>query len=226
MSVIRNTNTKIILGLPDLSDRELVGRAAALNDEQIAELSRLKVGVAAVYQNNWLEPVLCRIHECRNDEKPYNPKHSAKRESDSLIREKIARYLMLPARKKLETDKGELAELEKSVYKLQIASDTKIDLIKYFKETNPYKIQRMRSRIVYSVFNSETALALSDSERHDMTSWYNMMLEKLEPNTDGFDRREQEKLIAIITAEHYKREKSPAASEIHEEFLRYVKNRG
>ena len=60
-SVIRNTNTKIIMRLPDESDRELVGKAASLNDEQIAELAKLPLGVAAVYQNNWLEPVLCKI---------------------------------------------------------------------------------------------------------------------------------------------------------------------
>ena len=61
MAVIRNTNTKIIMRLPEYSDRELVGRAASLNDEQIAELSKLGKGIAAVYQNDWLEPVLCKI---------------------------------------------------------------------------------------------------------------------------------------------------------------------
>lgn len=60
-AVIRNTNTKIILRLPDQSDRELVGKAASLNDEQIAELAKLPRGVAAVYQNDWLEPVLCKV---------------------------------------------------------------------------------------------------------------------------------------------------------------------
>ena len=35
MSVIRNTNTKIIMRLPDQADRELVGKAANLNDDQI-----------------------------------------------------------------------------------------------------------------------------------------------------------------------------------------------
>ena len=61
MAAIRNTNTKIIMRLPDLSDRELVGRAANLNDRQITELARLPKGVAAVYQNDWVEPVLCRV---------------------------------------------------------------------------------------------------------------------------------------------------------------------
>lgn len=64
-AVIRNTNTKIIMRLPDESDRELVGKAASLNDDQIVELTKLPLGVAAVYQNDWLEPVLCKIDEYR-----------------------------------------------------------------------------------------------------------------------------------------------------------------
>ena len=61
MSVIRNTNTKIILRLPDEEDRKLVGKSAALKEAQINELSKLPLGVAAVYQNEWPEAVLCKI---------------------------------------------------------------------------------------------------------------------------------------------------------------------
>ncbi|MFT5717147.1 MAG: hypothetical protein ACI9T7_001333 [Oleiphilaceae bacterium] len=59
-SVIRNTNTKIILRLPDWEDRNLVGRAINLNEEQIEELARLRTGCAAIYQNDWQEAVLCQ----------------------------------------------------------------------------------------------------------------------------------------------------------------------
>ena len=61
MSVIRNTNTEIILRLPDEEDRKLVGKSAALKEAQIDELSKLPLGVAAVYQNEWPEAVLCKI---------------------------------------------------------------------------------------------------------------------------------------------------------------------
>lgn len=72
MAVIRNTNTKIILRLPDESDRVLVSKAAGLNDDQIVELSRLDTGVAAVYQNHWLEPVLCKVAEFKKEQqKPF-----------------------------------------------------------------------------------------------------------------------------------------------------------
>lgn len=68
MAVIRNTNTKIILRLPEYSDRELVGKAIGLNDDQIDELAKLKKGVAAVYQNDWLESVLCQVDKFDHDD--------------------------------------------------------------------------------------------------------------------------------------------------------------
>ncbi|WP_319779965.1 helicase HerA domain-containing protein [Maridesulfovibrio sp.] len=59
-AVIRNTNTKVVLRLPDWEDRALVGRSANLNDKQIEELAILRKGCAAVYQNDWQEAVLCQ----------------------------------------------------------------------------------------------------------------------------------------------------------------------
>ena len=70
-AAIRNTNTKIILRLPEEDDRRLVGGAMALTDAQIKELARLPRGVAAVYQNNWIEAVLCQVDRAQHDESPY-----------------------------------------------------------------------------------------------------------------------------------------------------------
>ncbi|MHC0037731.1 ATP-binding protein [Pseudoneobacillus sp. C159] len=71
MSAIRNTNTKIIMRLPDETDRRLAGKSAALKDEQLDEIAKLPKGVAVVYQNDWLEPVLCRINKFDGVETPY-----------------------------------------------------------------------------------------------------------------------------------------------------------
>lgn len=62
-AVIRNTNTKIVLRLPNESDRKLVGSSMALNENQIIELAKLPKGVAAVYQNDWIESVLCKFEK-------------------------------------------------------------------------------------------------------------------------------------------------------------------
>lgn len=61
MAAIRNTNTKIIMRLPEHSDRELVGKAASLTEDQITELAKLPTGVSAIYQNEWIQPILCKV---------------------------------------------------------------------------------------------------------------------------------------------------------------------
>ena len=70
-SVIRNTNTKIILRLPQYEDRQSVGKSASLTDEQINEIPKLEKGIAVVYQNNWIEPILCEVAEFKD----FNPLH-------------------------------------------------------------------------------------------------------------------------------------------------------
>ena len=71
ISAIRNTNTKIIMRLPDESDRRLAGKAAGLKDEQLDEIAKLPKGVAVVYQNDWVDPVLCKINKYKGEESLY-----------------------------------------------------------------------------------------------------------------------------------------------------------
>lgn len=61
IAAIKNTNTKILMRLPEEQDCEAVGNAVGLNEEQIRELSRLGTGIAVVMQSNWLEAVLTHI---------------------------------------------------------------------------------------------------------------------------------------------------------------------
>ena len=58
---IKNTNTKIIMSLPDGDDRNIVGKSVGLNDFQIEEISMLPTGVGIVFQNNWSAAVLCKM---------------------------------------------------------------------------------------------------------------------------------------------------------------------
>lgn len=61
ISAIRNTNTKIIMRLPEESDRIIAGKSAAMKDNQLDEIAKLPTGVAVIYQNDWEEPVLCHV---------------------------------------------------------------------------------------------------------------------------------------------------------------------
>lgn len=71
IAAIRNTNTKIIMRLPDEMDRRLIGKSVALRDDQLEEIAKLPKGVAIVYQNDWLEPVLCQVKRFASHEAPY-----------------------------------------------------------------------------------------------------------------------------------------------------------
>lgn len=66
-AAIKNTNTKIVLSLPEKEDRESAGKSMGLDDDQTLEIAKLPVGTAIVYQSEWLEPVLVKIARC-NDE--------------------------------------------------------------------------------------------------------------------------------------------------------------
>lgn len=70
-AAIRNTNTKIVLSLPETEDRKIAGGSMSLNDEQIDEISRQGQGEAIVYQNNWEEPVQCKIDLFEDYQKGY-----------------------------------------------------------------------------------------------------------------------------------------------------------
>jgi hypothetical protein len=94
MAVIRNTNTKIILRLPEYSDRELVGKAIGLNDDQIEELAKLKKGVAAVYQNDWLESVLCQVEKFEHDDSLVYRKVSANADASKIKRTDLFHALL------------------------------------------------------------------------------------------------------------------------------------
>lgn len=104
ISAVRNTNTKIILRLPEEQDRQVVGRSVALKEEQLEEISKLPQGVAIVHQSNWLEPILCKINYFSQDHYKYNFEKST--ESIPKIKDiqKAVSYFLLYIGKRLPED--------------------------------------------------------------------------------------------------------------------------
>ena len=96
IAAIKNTNTKIILRTPEANDRVAVGRSIGLTDSQVDEIAKLPSGVAVIYQNNWINPVLCLIDKANIDEKPYVPKKRSRIMTIKTARKLIIRMLMQP----------------------------------------------------------------------------------------------------------------------------------
>ena len=198
MSVIRNTNTKIILRLPDATDRELVGKAANLNDDQIVELAKLKTGVCAVYQNNWIEPVLCHVQEW---DKKKNRICSACKEdiTDSTqVKKDIIKLVLKPAH---SVEAENVANIFSQIDRTRLSTELKIKLFKLTKEKDVERFRNLRKEIVYEIFDPDAIIEKNMCYRNEIKEWCAAMQDALVPNLDNFDDVEVEKILAILAYE-------------------------
>ena len=170
MAVIRNTNTKIIMRLPDLSDRELVGKAAGLNDDQIIELGKLPLGVAAVYQNDWIEPVLCKVAHHRTAEQHYAYTKPPEEKQPQIYTERlsVAGFLCNPD----SISPAEKTRLTEIIRHLNIRAVAVVQLQKYICE--PPKMPRFTkiAPIISALFPEiKQAFTESFSRTDDEEQW-------------------------------------------------------
>ena len=139
MAAIRNTNTKIIMRLPDEVDRKLVGKAANLNNDQIIELAKLPMGVAAVYQNDWIEPVLSKIHYYAVTKETYKENKNIIK-SNRNVDDLISIFELLSNGTSI-TDESKLKDIVEKLRKNNIDSFAIVSTIKLLQ--NPPKEPRM-----------------------------------------------------------------------------------
>lgn len=133
ISAIRNTNTKIIMRLPDESDRRLSGKAAGLKDEQLDEIAKLPKGVAVIYQNDWVEPVLCKIHKFKGMESRYV--YSATPIVDKATPKLKKKLLELLLRNRVKNCiDADIESIKKLLPKAEVSSKTKIAIRKLLNE--------------------------------------------------------------------------------------------
>ena len=219
MAVIRNTNTKIILRLPDLEDRELVGRAAGLNDDQILELSRLKTFVAAVYQNNWLEPVLCNI-DTNFKEVPifkYELQNMPVKDMNRLLS-----FMVLPIEMRDKLDNKYVNDMVNDVFEMQISTETKIAFMKYVRASKKKVIQSLREQIIYHLFNSDIAFGMARDKENNIKSWYAYIGSVLEPNITFLPECDQKKIIMILVKARRELNGTTETGELFNRFMNYI----
>ena len=153
ISAIRNTNTKIIMRLPDEQDCQLAGKAAALKDDQLDEIARLPKGVAVIYQNNWTEPVLCKINKFEGVEKRYQYKTCATDRKAEMMSAILLKNL-------LKKEKGEpldlnLRQLQDLLLKISMPSKTKIAALKALQKNGRCRQKDIQS-VVYKLVCTPT----------------------------------------------------------------------
>lgn len=231
-SVIRNTNTKIILRLPDRADRILVGYAAGLKEEQIDEIQKLKKGVAAVYQNDWLEPVLVKINKYAFDIKPYNFTEQYTEISKSNIKIQLLDFLIQGrVNEKLNFS---IDNIEKGLYSLgfsTINNDFIEDQILEYKQFNTLKIwsdehfAKLSKQIceLFNVRNSVENCVLTASNDAELTTMLNKIVLQISP--DSSDSKTLALCQCFMKDMSLQKEESEIRKKIYIKWVNYIKER-
>lgn len=215
MSVIRNTNTKIIMRLPDAEDRNLVGKAANLSEDQIKELAKIPTGAAAVYQNNWLEPVLCKV-AYEKTEGTYRNQGCGPTVSDDSKRRVLSRLFGKVAGEGFDMN---MEELMKEVVSASLPSRIKTDVIRLMKVNGRVDLEDI-SGVVYDMVctpESEKEAENADS----MEEWKNALIYSENSFVADFDEMVQNRIVECILREQIVRYDRPG--EYLETWHRYLK---
>ena len=206
MSTIRNTNTKIIMRLPDLSDRELVGKAANLNDDQIVELAKLPCGVAAIYQNEWIQPVLCKVNKYEGHMEPYKYNVDSYDEVESTDAQLALLDCIMDNRIFCKGNLKELQKLKDLIIKSNLDTKIKCDLMEFIASENENTIDTLQ-KLVYDFFDAEKAINVS-KDMNTIEDWVHSVVEQLDPSIKEYSNKQIDLLVALILLEQSSRDVS------------------
>lgn len=117
IAAIKNTNTKIVLRTPEANDREAVGRSMGLTSNQVNEIAKLPSGVAVIYQNDWVNPVLAMVDKANVTEIPYINEEPVPIKSLRESRSDVIRAIMEPW---IPGEQIEFTELARSLNSLEV----------------------------------------------------------------------------------------------------------
>lgn len=226
MSTIRNTNTKIIMRLPDLTDRQLVGKAANLNDDQIVELAKLPCGVAAVYQNEWVQPVLCKVNKYNGDEQLYTYEPTSEDDIYGESESNMAKESLLDCIMNKEIfrkgNREDIQKLKDTVIQSKLDTNVKCDLIEYITSEKDNAIESLQ-KLVYDFLEAGKAIAVSNGI-NNISEWVHSVVDKLAPSIQEYSRKQIDLVVALILLEQSERDAS--YRDVLNRFTEVYKNEG
>ena len=215
LSVIRNTNTKIIMRLPDAEDRDLVGKSANLSEDQMKELAKLPTGVAAVYQNNWLEPVLCKVHY-ENICGEYKNKTEQNFNNVSYEKKLIESLLNKVAGERFDLNMDQLVD---DIIRTSLKTGSKVKAIELLKRNGKITLSDISS-VVYDVVSSPEAEKEAE-EAESIEDWKNVFLYSGGAIASEFPEKEQNEIAECILREQIARYDKP--DEYLETWYKYIR---
>ena len=229
MSVIRNTNTKIIMRLPDKDDRELVGKSANLNDSQVVELAKLEKGVAAIYQNDWHEPVLCKFEKYTKDaENPHLDEllfEYLQPDTDTAkvdFKLSVIRYLLSNVVKAPEiVTENELHIMKRKLMSSNLSGRTKVKVLQALNKKPANNIEAVSEAVVL-LYNTNSILEAASSAIN-MDDWNKKIIQKIDPNLSRMSHWYIDAFLQCVIIEQT--QKMPEFLEYAEKWTTYMRGR-
>ena len=200
MSVIRNTNTKIIMRLPDFSDRELVGKSAGLNKNQIVECARLERGVAAITQSDWLEPVLCKVDLYEVPERKRKTEYNIYNniQNDESVKKTLLEHIMTKEIYR-QSDRVDALKIKDLIVRSNLDASLKCKFVAYIESDEEETIDNLQ-KLIYSFFNMDQAVKKAETY-NDIIDWVNGVVEELNPDVKGYDEMQINHLLVLLINE-------------------------
>lgn len=200
IAAIKNTNTKIVLRTPEAGDREAVGRSMGLTDDQVNEIAKLPSGVAVVYQNNWISPVLTMIDKAKVVEKPYvNPKPMVIK-SAKQARTEILCMLLQPW---ISRERMRGIALKNALRSLDVPRDIKrkltdcIDNYVFCCGTMVWKVDEIP--VLQVLIKAVLGVTKTEFERYVMNSDANGLRTMVQKRTSGLNEKEINEVCNVMT---------------------------
>ncbi len=193
-------------------------------DEQISELAKLPCGVGAVYQNEWVQPVLCKIDKYSDSFTPYKytPNEDLLASSnDAQISKALLDSIM---KKELwgSKNKNELKTLKELVVKSKLETTIKCEYLDYISGENKDDLKKLRA-LLYDLLAAEEAIVMA-KDCDNINDWIHKVVENLNPSLQNYSHKQIDMAMALILYE--KSSRNPEYNNVFGRFTEIYKAEG
>lgn len=196
-SAIRNTNTKIVMNLPDGEDCLIAGRAMSLTkDKQISKLSRLATGEAVVWQRGWNEAVLALVDEM-SDRVPLKAGDNVSYVKESLRERPSSLFIKRFVKEEALSDE-EQKSLQNEIVRAMVPSCLKSILLDMIDNSSSHKESLIDSVVRYLGLDMEFMRLLEANRFKGSLQLGKDLRDAIAVDLAIYDTKQQSELLSMV----------------------------
>ena len=158
--------------------------------------------MAAVYQNEWIQPILCKVDRCEINENPFrytiSEEDTRRLEETEVVSKMLLDFIMnrgLSGKNK-EMD---VEELKRRVIQSRLSTTVKQEFIAYVKFGKEDAVASLRS-LLYDFLEAENAI-LKSQECTNLSEWVHSVAEQLNLSISDYSRRQIDWMMQMLINE-------------------------